>query len=121
MSFKQFIEDINHRIGVQLPTGWCELSEVDLSQKFLTKLNAYFYQTYEGIGNTEFQNSEIQYFSEFHKFWEEHHKEILGAHINNAQAAIAAECLPESGFFFQQFKNKSLITHRKHTKKKQKK
>lgn len=37
------------------------------------------YQTYPGIGVTKaLDDEEFDYFSSFHKFWEEHHEEILG-------------------------------------------
>jgi len=50
-------------------------------------------QTYEGIGTTTFNDEELQYFSEFHKFWEAHHREILNARIDRAQVRLAAQAL----------------------------
>ncbi|MFX1353985.1 MAG: hypothetical protein ACFFGP_08505 [Promethearchaeota archaeon] len=76
-----------------MPESWSGLGEVALAQRFLQKLNEYFFQTYEGIGTTTFNGDELQYFSEFHKFWEAHHREILRARISRAQARLAAECL----------------------------
>jgi len=92
-SFFQFVTEINESIGVSLPSSWCRLSEIELAQKFLTKANEYFFQTYEDIGTTTFNGDELQYFSEFHKFWEEYHREIVNARINEVQAEIVAGCL----------------------------
>ena len=64
-SFKKFIEEINHRMGIPLPSSWNGLDEIQLAQRFLEKLNEYFFQTYEGIGTTTFNGEELQYFSEF--------------------------------------------------------
>ncbi|MGB7532604.1 MAG: hypothetical protein WA977_06460 [Halobacteriota archaeon] len=92
-TFKEFIKELNQRIGISLPKSWTALSEVQLAQKFLEKLNEYFFQTYEGIGITTFNNDEFQYFSEFHKFWEAHHQEILNVQIDRKQAQLAAQAL----------------------------
>jgi len=93
MTFKRFIEELNRRMGISLPRVWTDLTEVQLAKRFLEKLNEYFYQTYDGIGKTKFEDEELQYFSEFHKFWEAHHQEILNARINHAQARLVAESL----------------------------
>ncbi|MEM3565231.1 MAG: hypothetical protein QXR19_18525 [Candidatus Jordarchaeaceae archaeon] len=92
-NFVKFIKEINQRIGVSLPSSWTDLTEVQLAQRFLEKLNEYFFQTYEGIGTTTFQGEELQYFSEFHKFWEANHKEILNARIDENQSRLAAQAL----------------------------
>ncbi|MGQ9494402.1 MAG: hypothetical protein ACUVR2_11700 [Anaerolineae bacterium] len=93
MTFQDFIEDLNRRIGIVLPEAWTNLSEVQLAQRFLERLNEYFFQTYEGIGTLTFHGDELRYFSEFHKFWEAHHQEILNARIDRSQARRAAQAL----------------------------
>lgn len=92
-NFKRFIKEINQRMGISLPSLWTGLTEIQLAQLFLEKLNEYFFQTYEGIGFTTFNGEEYQYFSEFHKFWEAHHKEILNAKIGEGQTELAAHAL----------------------------
>lgn len=92
-NFKNFIEIVNERVGIALPASWTELTEIQLAQRFLEKLNEYFFQTYEGIGTTTFNGEELQYFSEFHKFWEDHHKEILNPKISSEQTRLAAQAL----------------------------
>ena len=49
-NFVEFIKEINQKIGISLPASWTNLSEVCLAQRFLEKLNEYFFQTYEKIG-----------------------------------------------------------------------
>lgn len=112
MSFKRFIENLNKRIDIPLPESWSGLSEVQLAQRFLEKLNEYFFQTYEGIGTTTFRGDELQYFSEFHKFWEAHHREILNVRIDRAQARLAAQALGNAiGKYGESILN---VTHETH-------
>ncbi len=93
MTFREFIEDLNRRMGISLPEAWTTLTDVGLAQRFLERLNEYFFQTYEEIGTVTFEGDELLYFSEFHKFWEAHHQEILDARIDRAQARRAAQAL----------------------------
>jgi hypothetical protein len=93
LSFREFVESLNQRIGMPLPKFWTSLSEVQLAQRFLEKLNEYFFQTYEGIGTTKFDGEELRYFSEFHKFWEAHHQEILNVRVDRLQAQLVAQSL----------------------------
>jgi len=95
-NFKKFIEDINQKIKISLPSSWSDYNEIELAQCFLEKLNEYFFQTYDGIGKTPFNGEELQYFSEFHKFWESNHKEILNPSINKVQARLAALALSKA-------------------------
>jgi len=92
-SFLDFVKALNARIGITLPDDWAELNETRLAQRFLEKLNEYFFQTHEGIGTTTFNDQELQYFSEFHKFWEAHNQEILNAQIDRTQATLVAQSL----------------------------
>jgi len=93
MSFKVFIEDLNQRIGISVPRSWTALTEVELAQRFLEKMNEFFFQTHEGIGTTEFDDEELQYFSEFHKFWKAKHREVLNVRIDLEQAGLVAQSL----------------------------
>lgn len=95
-TFIRFIKEVNQRLGISLPPAFADLTEIQLAQRFLEKLNEYFFQTYEGIGNTSFAGEELQYFSEFHKFWEIHHEEILNPIINKSQTKLAAQALSKA-------------------------
>ncbi len=92
-NLNQFAEKIIADIGIALPSQWKLLTDVQVAQRFLKGVNQFFFQTHSEIGTTELDGEEYQYFSEFHKFWEKHHKEILNPRINRAQARKAAECL----------------------------
>lgn len=94
--FIKFIREINGKMDISLPSSWTDLTEIKLAQRFLQKLNEYFFQTYEGIGTTTFNGEELRYFSEFHRFWEVNHEEILGARIDREQAQLAEQALSDS-------------------------
>src|SRR5215203_4285305 len=81
------------QLGISLPTGWQSLTDNEIAQRFLKEVNEYFYQTFPGIGLTDVDGESFSYFSEFHKFWQKHHREILNPQINNAQVKKAAEAL----------------------------
>ncbi len=94
MTFRNFIITLNQQIGIELPDDLETITdEIVLAQRVLERLNEYFFQTYDGIGTTTVNDKEYQYFSEFHKFWETHHAEILNARINRTQARMAARAL----------------------------
>lgn len=76
----------------------------DLSIKevrfIISKINEYFFTNYEGIGFTNILDDDFEYFSEFHKFWEKYHKEILNPQVDVAQCEKAADVLHD---FFVKF------------------
>jgi len=76
-----------------LPSNFKSLNDIEVSQNFLKSLNEYFFQTYKGIGYTDFNGEEIQYFSEFHKYWKNNYKEILNANVNKEKANKTAKAL----------------------------
>lgn len=96
ITIQQFIETVNHSLGIGLPESWASLSESQIAQRFLAKVNEYFFQTYEGIGYTNFGDDELPYFSEFHKYWETHHPQILDPKIDASQARTVATCLSDA-------------------------
>lgn len=96
MSFRDFVTELNQRMGITLPASWTKLSEVQLAQQFLERLNEYFFQTYKEIGKTTFNDEEFQYFSVFHIFWEENYREILNVQIDRNQAQLVAQSLSKA-------------------------
>jgi hypothetical protein len=107
-----FIKRLNTQLGIALPADWQLLSDVQISQRFLKEINKYFYQTSSGIGVTEVGGETFQYFSEFHRFWQDHHREILNPRINSSQAKKAAEGLSRA---VRQFGTAILsVTHETH-------
>lgn len=59
----------------------------------ISKINEYFYTTHEGIGYTNILDDDFEYFSEFHKFWERYHREILNPQIDEEQCSVVANVL----------------------------
>jgi len=93
-SIVKFIAEVNQRIGIALPSSWPKADEIEIARRFIEKLNEYLFQTYRGIGITHaLDDEEFQYFSEFHKFWEAHHREILNVRFSQSQVAAAARAL----------------------------
>jgi hypothetical protein len=94
MSLVKFITEVNQRIGIVLPSSWPKEDEIEIARRFIEKVNEYFFQTYPGIGITHaLDDEEFQYFSEFHKFWETHHQEILNVRFSRSQVAATARHL----------------------------
>lgn len=103
MTFRTFIEILNREIGVSVSDDWyATAGEIILAKKVLEKLNEYFFQTYDGIGVARLNDKEYQYFSDFHKYWESHHAEIINARINREQAKLAARALHEANVKFSE-------------------
>jgi len=96
VTFRDFLFELSTSMGATVPEAWQTTSEAELASIFLSKLNAYFFQTYRGIGLAEFEDEELQYFSDFHRFWEGNHREILNAHIDDTQAGLTAKCLSQA-------------------------
>ncbi len=61
----------------------------------ISKINEYFYTNYDGIGYTRALNDKFEYFSEFHKFWEKYHRDIINPKIDEKQCKIVADILHE--------------------------
>ena len=66
--------------------------EIDLNKArlLIKELNEFLYTNYEDIGVT---NDNLEYFSNFHKYWETHHKEILNVKIDDEACNIVADAL----------------------------
>lgn len=113
MTLQNFILALSYEIGVSVPDDWeSGIDEISLAQKFLEKLNEYFFQTYDGVGVTSLNDKEYQYFSEFHKYWESHHAEIINAHINYEQARNTAQALHQARTMYgEDIFNVTLNTH----------
>lgn len=57
------------------------------------QLNEFLYTNYEGIGTTKALEDYYDYFSDFHKYWQAHHEEILDAKIVDGKCEQVAEAL----------------------------
>src|SRR5271166_283586 len=78
-----FIERLTHEIGVPLPRNWKTMPDVELARRFLQGVNEYFYKARAGIGTYVYTDKgELRPLSEFQRFWEAHHQEVLNPRIN---------------------------------------
>ena len=69
-----------------------ELSIEEIRQ-IISKINEYFFTNYDGIGTTHILGEDFKYFSEFHKFWETYHAQVLNPIIDEDKCKAAAEVL----------------------------
>jgi len=84
--FKKFLIDIK-----KYSEGEITLKNIRHS---ISRINQFFFQTDPNLGNTTALNGEVfAYFSEFHKFWEKHHKQILNPKIDDGQCYRVADIL----------------------------
>lgn len=101
MTLLNFIVKLNQEMGVPISKDWMDITdEISFAQRLLEKLNEYFFQTYDNIGITNLKGSEYQYFSEFHKYWESHHAEIINAQVDRKQAKVVASALHEASVHY---------------------
>lgn len=63
------------------------------ARDIVQNINEFLYTNYEGIGTTVALGDKYEYFSDFHKYWESHHEEILDAKIDDNKCALVAEAL----------------------------
>ncbi|MDD3803326.1 MAG: hypothetical protein PHW02_02935, partial [bacterium] len=66
---------------------------IDELRIIMKQINEYFYTTYKDIGQVKALDSEFDYFSDFHKFWEKNHLQILEPKINETQCKKVADIL----------------------------
>lgn len=66
---------------------------IDKIRYIISKVNEYFYTNYEGIGYTYALDEKFEYFSEFHKFWEKYHYQVLNPRINEKKCGMIADIL----------------------------
>lgn len=67
--------------------------DVDGARKIVQQINEFLYTTYPHIGTIEKFGNSFSYFSDFHKFWHKHHKEILNCEIDEYYCEQVADAL----------------------------
>ncbi|WP_265442667.1 hypothetical protein [Acetivibrio straminisolvens] len=72
-SFNKFFKSLVESSGLNLSRDL----NIDEVRYIISKINEYFFTNYEGIGFTNALGEKFEYFSEFHKFWEKYHCEVL--------------------------------------------
>ena len=85
---KRFVETIR---GI----GWGLSRDENIAKarKIVSELNRFLYARHDGLGTLHVLGQEVSYFSEFHKFWEAHHEEILDISIDDVACAKVADVL----------------------------
>lgn len=63
------------------------------ARNVVKNINDFLYTNYPNIGTTLELGEYREYLSEFHKFWEAHHKEILDCKINDEKCELVADAL----------------------------
>ncbi len=63
------------------------------AREIVNSINNFLYSNYDGIGKTYALGSSFEYFSEFHRYWEKHHKEILNCRIDEEKCKAVADAL----------------------------
>ncbi len=66
---------------------------IEQARTIIREINDFLYVNKEGLGTTFALGMEFPYFSEFHKYWEENHKEILNLQINKDKCEHLADIL----------------------------
>ncbi|GMV37606.1 MAG: hypothetical protein AMXMBFR61_21140 [Fimbriimonadales bacterium] len=91
---RDLIIHIASQLASKRPEDPQGIADVEAARVVLASVNRYFYQTSSGLGATDVLDGErIQYFSEFHRWWEANHAAVLAIRIDRAQAAAAADAL----------------------------
>lgn len=65
------------------------------ARRIICAINDYLYTTHANIGTIEELGRTFNYFSDFHKFWHNHHGEILGCTIDEVICERIADSLHE--------------------------
>lgn len=82
-----FCKSIKDIIESQPQLGISEARQV------IKNINEFLYTNYIGIDTTEILGGTYKYFSDFHKYWDMHHKEILNCQIIETQCEKVADAL----------------------------
>lgn len=66
---------------------------IESARSVVKELNEFLYTTYDDIGIVEALGAEYNFFSEFHRYWDEHYVEILDAYIDDIRCEQVADAL----------------------------
>lgn len=67
--------------------------DIEGARKVVCAINEYLYTTHAQIGTIEKLGTTFDYFSDFHKFWHNHHEDILGCTIDEVNCERVADAL----------------------------
>ena len=78
---------------IKAAIGEADTLSVAEARTVVKSINDFLYTNYPGIGTTLELGEYREYFSDFHKFWEAHHKEILDCKIDDEKCEQVADAL----------------------------
>ncbi len=81
------IKDIIGQIDASKPL------DITHARRIVSELNRFLYTNREGIGTTRALEADREYFSDFHKYWETHYREILYPTIDDEKCQLVAKAL----------------------------
>lgn len=84
-SIEQFAKNINNELNTPF--------SINNARNIVNEVNRYFYTRGSVVCKTTALGEQMSYFSEFHKFWEEYHREILKIQIDIKKCEDVAEVL----------------------------
>lgn len=70
-----------------------ESLDINDAREIVKAINDFLYTNYEGIGHTSALGKTYEYLSDFHKYWEKHHEEILNCQIDEQKCEFVADAL----------------------------
>ena len=66
---------------------------ISQARDIVRAINDFLYTNHDGIGETNVLGTSFEYFSDFHKYWEKHHKEILACRVDEEKCKAVAYAL----------------------------
>lgn len=84
-----FLEKLN-----RICNGQKSLS-IEQAREVIKEINGFLFANNDGIGTTVALDSEYEYFSEFHKYWEKNYKELLDLKVDRDRCEQVADVLHE--------------------------
>jgi len=86
------LENFISRLRSICPNESGEFS-IETARLVITEINSFLYTNYDGIGTVNTLGRDWNFFSEFHRYWNEHHREILDLSIDEACCGAVADAL----------------------------
>ena len=89
------MEELKNFVETLRAIGWgnTRAENVRKARKIVSELNRFLFTRHDDIGTVHALGQELSYFSDFHKFWERNHEEILGMRIDGHACTEIADAL----------------------------
>ena len=89
------MENIKHFVATIKAIPWSEtdVSDIESCRKVVAEINRFLFSTRNDIGSVSAFGKEFPYFSEFHRFWRQHYRDVLGITIDDVLCESVADAL----------------------------